>query len=261
MALIGWSILKLWRRSRNRKNLHTQDSGGGGVMDCPRAGDIDVFSAPCYRPGPSMSLEGIVNFLIKNYSTLWEAPAVFFLLVIFSFGLAAFTVTMLYKSTVETLQQRLGSKDDLLEEYRQRLHLVPTDHTKFNRLSNQELRATTLAFVAEIRAFLHKYEDENLERSNRELRETIANKGKSEAELTRIWYANQEASSKVSAKYQQTYTDQFMTKALILRDELLTRLPTSRNKKVDNFYEHPLYYWASIEVSKDLERLALLLSS
>jgi len=205
-----------------------------------------------------MTPEQFVEHLIKEWNTLKAAPIAFILLVLFAFGAAALVVTWLYSTTMQTLNQRLASKDDLLAEYRERLHLVPTDQTKFNKFTNRELRAKVFALVEAIRAFHNSAQDDSRKSTDSQMDEM--RRAKSEEERTQIW--NRYTQQHIDSFYanQQKYSGRFATEAILLRDELLTRLPPSvRDKTVNNWYDHPNYHWSSLHVTTDLERLAKLL--
>jgi len=203
--------------------------------------------------------EQLVQYLIKEWNTLKDAPLTFILLAFFSFGAAALAVTWLYKSTIDTLTHRIASKDDLLAEYRERLHLDAPDQTKYSKLTNQELRTQTLALVAAIRAFHATAQSDSRQISDSQMNEM--QHAKSEEERNQIWKRFTNRLTEDHYAKERKYTDQFSTKSLILRDELLSRLPpVTRNRSVDRLYERPNYHWSSIEVSADLERLAYLLS-
>src|SRR5882672_6168814 len=87
----------------------------------------------------------------------WHAIALFSLGIV----LGALVVVWHYSERLEALHVHIAAKDDLLAEYRQRLHLAPTDRTTFSMLSDAELRQRAFSLVSRLREFLRNFEVES----------------------------------------------------------------------------------------------------
>jgi hypothetical protein len=112
--------------------------------------------------------EKLYVLLEKNWDIFVQAPIAF--LVAFASGAALGVLAMWYinklyyeghinalRGNIDTLNERLKAKDDvfnerirgkddLLSEYRESLHLAPTDQTVYSRLSHKELKQKNFNF-------------------------------------------------------------------------------------------------------------------
>ncbi len=200
----------------------------------------------------------LFKYILQEWEKLRQAPMAFLLLcVLVAAATFAFT-RWSYIRQIETLNERLKMKDDQLVEYRERLRLAPIDQTSYSRLSNAELRQRALAAVAQVRDFLASYD--------RESRLVMANQieemrnAKSEEERQSIW--NRQSAALIRGSYTVTteYDRKFKANTIVLRDELLSRLPQSAHAQRPGVsYEHPTNPIGMGMVTDDLERLAKLL--
>ena len=82
-------------------------------------------------------------------------------MTVIAFGLAYAAANWRYSGIIEQLRERLDSmkerleaKDGQLDEYRERLHLVPAAGSEFSRLTHSELKERALTVVRDLRQWL-----------------------------------------------------------------------------------------------------------
>ena len=211
----------------------------------------------------------------KNWETLSKAPLASFLVLVVGIVLGWSVAKFLYNERMHTIEERIKNKDDLIRgrddsikakddlitEYRERLHLIPPDQTAYSRLINDELKKKTLILVTKIRDFIRVTEEETI-RSSMALSDAmrIAN---SEEERQKMWYQNIENSRQKSTQQLIEYDRQFRSETILLRDEMIRRLPEERYKD----QRTPIFHYEVVNgssyamrrVTDDLERLALSL--
>jgi hypothetical protein len=170
----------------------------------------------------------------------------------------ATVIALQTNQTNEALKHRLAGKDDLLTEYRERLHIGNTDQTSYSKLSNRELYAKVIPFVKALREYHDKEVMEMLdqvERPDAQMEEMRS--AKSEKEKTQIWRKWSQRLANAYHEKESEYKRRFATESILLRDELLSRLPMMpRDKTLEVNYEFPNSYWSSEYVASDLESLA-----
>ena len=200
-------------------------------------------------------MKEIIKHIQSEWVTLKSAPVAFILLLVCGFGAAFIASNWRYEAIVDnkderliTLKERLEVKDEQLQEYRERLHLVPTTQTTYSLLSNKELKNNTLDLVTEIRSFLEirkvKYD-------------SILFPKVTNAEQEKAWQQKTNALMLESTNTSAEYNKKFKVDTILLRDELLSRLPsTLKNEKEHTTYEYPTNPLGMGTVVDDLERLA-----
>ena len=159
---------------------------------------------------------------------------------------------------ISVMDERLKGKDDQLSDYRERLHLIPIAGTSYSRLTNNELRQKTLAVVSRTREFLLRADQQDRAMSDREFSDFVS--AKSEDEKKQIWLRNAASGSQRSVQISFEYEKEFKTDSILLRDELLSRLPKGlRDDRAYSMYEHPINSIARHLAVDDLERMAKVL--
>lgn len=160
--------------------------------------------------------------------------------------------------SIQELEKRLIGKDELINVYRLKLNEVTATGTAYTLLTNADLKRQTLALVNQMREFNSKMDSETHLTSDTEF-VSIGN-AKTEEERKAIWSSY---GSKISQQYLQfthDYDKQFQSKSILLRDELLSRLPKQERKgMLDSLYEHPTNPIGMGRLCNDLEQLALKL--
>jgi hypothetical protein len=164
------------------------------------------------------------------------------------------------RERIEALKDHLGAKDAQLDEYRERLHLVPASGSKFSRLTHTELKAKALEFVRNLRDWLARSNAEDREKGDREWSAMVS--APDDAERKRLWDESNAASSQRSAQLSAEYDATYKVDAILLRDEMLSRLPSdsTRRRQPRLYYEHSRGPFIMERVADDLEQLAKCLN-
>jgi hypothetical protein len=204
-------------------------------------------------------LKELLDTLHHEWALIQGAPLVFILgLVIF--GAAAYGVSSWYhRGIIETLRERLTSKDERLDAYRDRLDLTPVRGSEFAQLSDKELQSAALRFVDNLRDW---NASRNAADSLREQQQWAGmTRATEEAHKKRLWDAHTADITTTSMQRNGEYDAKFKVRAIVLRDELLIRVkhpdPTSIAHRM---YDHPTGPIGMAMVADDLERLARLLA-
>ena len=204
----------------------------------------------------------LLRYIQTEWATLVSAPLTFMLFGILAFGAAFFIARWRYegigeslRERIDTLKDRIQGKDEQINEYRERLHLIPADATSYSRLTNNELQQRALKVVTEVREFLR-------ERGERQYRSLFSGWRRGITEMTedqkrRAWEEETNALMQDSLQTSTAFDARFKVDTILLRDELLSRLPsTAKNQREYGTYEHPTNPIGMGMVADDLERLA-----
>jgi len=207
-------------------------------------------------------MKELIDYINKEWSTVSQAPFTFILLLVLSITASYLLARWKYESNISTLKERIEgykdritSKDEQLNEYRQRLDLIPITQTSFSRLNNIDLKNQTLKVVTNIREFL----SDRQEKSNRILssRTSLNRTNISDEERNRAWQQETNEIIQESFEMKSKYDSSFKVDTILLRDELLSRLPKgNKSERVFHTYEHPINPISMEMVADDLERLA-----
>jgi hypothetical protein len=103
----------------------------------------------------------LLQHLQREWATLASAPFTFIITLVLAGG-AAFTLcTWGYKRVIDGLREqlaskdeRLNSKDQLLDQYRERINLTPAIGSKLAQESHADLQVDVLKFVVDLRDWL-----------------------------------------------------------------------------------------------------------
>jgi hypothetical protein len=213
-------------------------------------------------------VEKLFEYLAKEWNVVSQAPFAFVILASITFGLAylasrwRFTgVIEQVKSQNETLKERLHLKTEQAESYKDRAlkydekALAVVDSTEIT------LKEKSLDFVKNLREFIERYKREDQAVHDNEWNEMASSK--SEEEKSKLWQKFTSASSRLSTERNAEYDRRFKVDALLLRDELRSRLkdyqPSERHH--DSAYEHPTNYFGFNDVANDIEKMAKLLAT
>lgn len=204
-------------------------------------------------------LNELISHLQKEWSILSSAPFTFVITLILGGLVAFFALNWAYEARFKLLQDRLLAKDDQLGEYRERLHLTPALGSGFSRLTHKELKQKALELVQQIRTFLVKHEAEDRKVSDSKWQQMVM--AKTEEEKKRLWNEYTNISIQFSLRLNSEYGQRFKVDAILLRDEILSRLPKdskkdSKDEHAFRMYEHPTNPIGMNMVADDLERLA-----
>jgi hypothetical protein len=197
-----------------------------------------------------------IDDIRANWAVLVSAPWAFATVALLAITLTAALVRWITSEQIAGLKERLAAKDDQLQEYRERLKLVPPVNTIAN-LTNKQLQEKAISKAAEIREFLSNWKREQRARSEARMQRTAM--AKTEEERRKLWRDDSEDSSQRYFAFFDLYNTKFKVDAILLKDEMVTRLPKDSPRQVINSsFEFPTPTTAT-EVADELERLAKMI--
>ena len=213
-------------------------------------------------------MDKFFEYISKEWNVISQAPFAFLILGALMFALAYLAAKWKFTVIVdevnakhETLKERLLLKTEQAETYKDRA--LKYDETIQQVVGSDEiaLRDKTLEVVKNLREFIerHKKEDDrvsNIERS-------AMREARTEEERSKAWEKNTNEIMRLSNERNAEFDRRFKVDAMLLRDELRTRLPEYEpiERHHDMMYEHPTNYFGFNDVASDLERMAKLLTS
>jgi len=158
------------------------------------------------------------------------------------------------KETIANLQERLSAKDEQLvskdkqlADYRSRALVIKASQTGLSTLSNKGLRERAMQLVDGVKSLIAKYQMEETK---------ITYEDRSNMDKYMQEYAS------LSTELMNAYNQQYKVPAIVLRDELLSRLSSvkvKRDPSADASYEYPTNPLGVAMVADDLEKLARIL--
>lgn len=203
-------------------------------------------------------MKELFDYLEREWEFVSSAPFAFLISSALVASLAYAASRWKHSGIIELLRERLAAKDQQLDDYRERLHLAPASGSSFSKQSHTELQTEALKFVASLRDWLSLRHGQDAERQHQQW--VAMTRAADEAEKKRLWDAHTADLIKSSAMLNSEYDAKFKVKAIVLRDELLSRVkhpePTGHAHQM---YDHPTNPIGMGMVADDLERLARLL--
>ena len=213
-------------------------------------------------------MDKLFEYIAKEWGVISQAPFAFVILSAITFGLAYLAAKWYFngiidqvKASNDTLKERLHLKSEQAETYKERALKYDEKVLEVVDSSELTLKEKSLDFVKNLREFVERYkrEDESVH-SNEWIEMTHAN---SEEEKSRLWYKFTSTSSRISNDRNSEYERRFKIDAILLRDELRSRLPnyTPNDMFRDSVYEHPTNYFGFNDIANDIEIMAKLLTA
>lgn len=204
--------------------------------------------------------------LLKTIKGEWAvismAPFSFLILATLMFGAAYVIARWRYtaiieqiKASRETLTERLHLRSEQTESYREKAAKYDEKLAEVVDSGQGELRDKTLKLVGDLREFIDR--TERLEHKTRSDQWFNAGQGDTENERVRRW--DEYSRTMISNTYERNdeYDRRFKGDAMILRDELLSRLPGYEPQDQGEYsYEKPTVLAGFHFVADDLERMA-----
>ena len=184
-----------------------------------------------------------------------QAPISFLLVCIISLALSFFFVRWVY-------QERLGNRDDLIAYYREKLGLQTNSKTQYSGMKNVELKKAVFTLVPKVRELsrvgLETDPSDFLSAGIESL------EAKTEEEKRQIWIrqAQESGSRRIRIMNQvvATYTQQYKSDVILLRDEMLLRLPPEKRANLQPLLGDDVVNPLVIEkIADKLEQIAKLL--
>lgn len=207
--------------------------------------------------------------LLKTIKDEWAvismAPFSFLILAALMFGAAYFIARWRYtavieqiKASRETLTERLHLRSEQTEAYREKAAKYDEKLAEIVDSGETELRNKTLKLVGDLREFIER--TERLEHSTRDTQWFGAGKIDSTQERSRHWDEFARAMMNNTYARNDEYDRRYKSEAIILRDELLSRLPGYEHQDKGKYsYEKPYEQAGFRFVADDLERMATAL--
>ena len=203
-------------------------------------------------------MKELLEYVQREWSTVSAAPFTFILACALVAGLAYAASHWKHGAIIELLRERLAAKDQQLDEYRERLHLAPTHGSAFAKLSHAELQKEALKFVCGLRDWLRLRQTQDSQRQHQQWIEMT--NAADEARRKQLWDAHTGDLISSGASFRHEYDANFKVQAVVLRDELLTRVQHPDPKAdAHHMYWNPTNAIGMGMVADDLERLARLL--
>ena len=203
----------------------------------------------------------------KEWETISQAPFTFLVLATLMFSLAYFAAKWKFTAVTDqvnaansTLKERLHLKSEQMESYKDRA--LKYDEKVIEIVDSTEitLKEKSLDFVKKLREFIERYKREDQLIQENEWAEMT--KVTIEDDRNILWSKFNNANSRLSNERNAEYERRFKIDAILLRDELRSRLKNYKPDKSyrDSAYEYPTNYFGFNDVANDIETMAKLLT-
>ncbi|WP_201542869.1 hypothetical protein [Psychrobacter faecalis] len=208
-------------------------------------------------------MDRLFLYIAKEADVISKAPFTFISLLVIASLLAYAAVKWRYSSIIEqvkaqneTLEARLHLKTEQTESYKERALKYDEKALEVVDSSEVALKEKSLDFVKNLREFVERYKREDEAIQNNDWLERHQNN--SEEENNKRWNKFTNASSRLSNDRNSEYTRRFKVDAILLRDELRSRLPkyVPKDTHRESAYEHPTNYFGFNDVADDIEIMA-----
>lgn len=203
----------------------------------------------------------LLKMIKEEWAVIAMAPFSFLILAALMFGAAYFIARWRYTAIVEqvkesnaALTERLHLRSEQTESYRDKASKYDQKLAEVVDSGAPELKDKALKLVGDIREFVGRHQRLDQSLQNAEWVERC--NADPEQDTGRLW--NRYASSMINNTYERNgeYERRFKIDALMLRDELRSRLPDYKTEIREDSYEHPTNYFGFNDVANDLERMA-----
>lgn len=200
---------------------------------------------------------GPIDTVRREWRQLRAAPWSFVVVVALTAGASFTVVKFFYSERIEDLKAKLDLRDNQIAQLKSRLDLAVPPGNEFSRLSNGELKAATLAFVAEGRRMVDAWRkrDEELKRAHD--RSLFATSQKNEAEISSHRQNYVEQTGRNWNELMANYESTFRVRAKMIREEFRSRVtqpPPAAPSVAD--YHQPMMVGGVQAVFDDLEHYA-----
>lgn len=213
-------------------------------------------------------MEKLFEYIAKEWSVVSQAPFAFLILAAIMFGLAYLAAKWRFTAVIdqtrvsnEALKDRLHLKSEQAESYKDRALKYDEKVQQVVDSDAVALKERTLEVVKNLREFIerHKREDDRISTIER----SAMRSAQTEEERNAAWERHTNETMRLSNDRNAEYDRRFRVDAIMLRDELRSRLPDYEplERHHDMMYEHPTNYFGFNDVASDLERMAKMLTS
>ncbi|MFQ2110222.1 hypothetical protein [Aeromonas rivipollensis] len=213
-------------------------------------------------------MEKLIEYIAKEWSVVSQAPFAFLILAAIMFGLAYLAAKWRFTAVIdqirasnEALKDRLHLKSEQAESYKDRALKYDEKVQQVVDSDAVALKERTLEVVKNLREFIerHRREDDRVSALER----SAMRSAQTEEERNAAWERNTNETMRLSNERNAEYDRRFRVDAIMLRDELRSRIPNYEplERHHDMMYEHPTNYFGFNDVASDLERMAKMLTS
>ena len=213
-------------------------------------------------------MDKLLEYIAKEWSTISQAPFAFMILASIMFGIAYLAAKWRFtavieqvKASNETLKERLHLKSEQAETYKERAFKYDEKVMEVVDSSEITLKEKSLDFVKNLREFVERFKREDQAVQDNEWNEMA--QSTNENERNKLWQKFTSASSRLSNDRNSEYERRFKVDAILLRDELRSRLkdykPSDRFR--ESAYEYPTNYFGFNDVANDIEIMAKSLTT
>lgn len=203
----------------------------------------------------------LLKVIRDEWAVISLAPFSFVILAGLMLGVGYFVARWRYTAIVDqiresnaTLTERLHLRSEQTETYREKAAKYDEKLAEIVDSGTPELKEKTLKLVNDIREFVGRYQ--RLDQSSQSNEWTDLRRAQSDEEASRLWNRYTDKITDNSYERNAEYERRFKVDTLMLRDELLSRLPDYQSKVREFTYEHPTNYFGFNGVADDLERMA-----
>ncbi|QJD60374.1 hypothetical protein HG264_16575 [Pseudomonas sp. gcc21] len=213
-------------------------------------------------------MDKLFEYIAKEWSVVSQAPFAFLILAAIMFGLAYLAAKWRFTAVIdqtkvsnEALKDRLHLKSEQAESYKDRALKYDEKVQQVVDSDAVALKERTLEVVKNLREFIerHKREDDRMSAIER----SAMRSAQTEEERNAAWERHTNETMRLSNERNAEYDRRFRVDAIMLRDELRSRLPDYEplERHHDMMYEHPTNYFGFNDVASELERMAKMLTS
>ncbi len=211
-------------------------------------------------------MDKLFEYISKEWTVVSQAPFAFMIIAAIVFGLAYIAAKWRFTAVIdqinasnEALKERLHLRSELAESYKDRALKYDDKVQQVVDFDEIALRDKTLEVVKDLRDFIDRTKRED----DRNLMENRLSSSRSEEQRQADWEAMTNNMMRLGSERNAEYDRRFRVHAIMLRDELRSRLPGYKPQEdyFDSMYEHPTNYFGFDGVADDLERMARMLTS
>ena len=210
----------------------------------------------------------LLKTIKEEWAVIAMAPFSFVILAVLTFGAAYFFARWRYTAIIDqakasidqvkesnaALTERLHLRSEQTESYREKAAKYDEKLAEVVDSGTPELKEKTLKLVSDIREFVARYQ--RLDQSS-QTGWTETQHAKSEDEKRRLWEKTTSSIINHGNERNAEYERRFKVDTLMLRDELLSRLPDYKSEMRSDFvYERPTNDFGFNAVANDLEKMA-----
>ena len=204
--------------------------------------------------------------LLKSIRNEWavisQAPFSFLILAVLMFAAAYFAARWRYtaiidqaKASRDALSERLHLRSDQTESYREKAAKYDETVTAVIDSGASELKDRTLKLVGDLREFITR--SQHQEQMIQDTQWVDATNASSEEEKRRLWSRYGASLARNTSDRNSEYSRRFKAEAMILRDELRSRLPDYKSGLFfEQLYDVPTNFLGFTGVADDLELMA-----